>query len=71
MSVETPGWQMYAHVLFNRMHYGVAADVASLGLALLTIIAAAGGISLALACLPVGPPRRLKPAATDRPQKRI
>jgi len=47
MSVETPGWQMYAHVLFNRMHYGVAADVASLGLALLIVIASGGAAMLA------------------------
>jgi iron(III) transport system permease protein len=37
-SVETPGWQMFSHVLFNRMHYGVAPDVSSLGLALLVVI---------------------------------
>jgi ABC-type Fe3+ transport system permease subunit len=44
MSVETPGWQMFAHVLFNRMHYGVAPDVAALGLALLLVIASVSGL---------------------------
>jgi len=44
MRVETPGWIMFAHVLFDRMHYGQTHDVTALCLALLLIIAAGGGI---------------------------
>ena len=49
MSVETPGWETFAHVLFDRMHYGVQNEVAALclvlllGLGLVTVLLLAVG----------------------------
>src|SRR5262245_1701951 len=36
--VETPGWESFAKLLFDRMHYGVTNDVAALSLLLLSAI---------------------------------
>jgi len=33
--VETPGWETFAKLLFDRMHYGVDTNVAALALVLL------------------------------------
>ena len=44
MRVETPDWTMFAHELFNRMHYGQPPDVTALCIVLLLMIAAAGGV---------------------------
>lgn len=38
--VETPGWESYAKLLFDRMHYGVDNNVAALSLVLLAWIVA-------------------------------
>lgn len=46
MRVETPGWETFAHVLFDRMHYGVENEVASLCLVLLAVVAT--GVATAL-----------------------
>jgi iron(III) transport system permease protein len=40
--VSTPGWPSYAEVLFQRMHYGVTADLAAGSLWLLIIVVGAG-----------------------------
>jgi iron(III) transport system permease protein len=48
MRVETPGWETFAHVLFNRMHYGSQHDVAALCLVLLLHVAAGGAVIAAL-----------------------
>jgi iron(III) transport system permease protein len=40
--VETPDWKMFAHELFDRMHYGQAPDVTGLCLVLLLMVAAGG-----------------------------
>jgi ABC-type Fe3+ transport system permease subunit len=40
--VDTPGWEPFAKLLFDRMHYGVEANVAALSLLLLIGIAAVG-----------------------------
>ena len=45
--VETPGWEPFAKLLFDRMHYGVESNVAALSLLLLVGIAAAGLAALA------------------------
>jgi iron(III) transport system permease protein len=37
--VETPGWETFAKLLFDRMHYGVETAVAALALVLLTVVA--------------------------------
>ena len=37
--VETPGWETFAKLLFDRMHYGVETSVAALALVLLAVIA--------------------------------
>ena len=42
--VETPGWESYAKLLFDRMHYGVTNDVAAMSLLLLGAV-----LSMALA----------------------
>jgi iron(III) transport system permease protein len=42
--VETPGWPTFALVLFDRMHYGVANDVAALCLLLLALLAGAAAL---------------------------
>lgn len=42
--VETPGWDSFVKVLFDRMHYGVDANVAALCLLLLFSVAGLGGI---------------------------
>jgi iron(III) transport system permease protein len=44
--VETPGWETFAKLIFDRMHYGADANVAALSLLLLTGIAAAFGIAV-------------------------
>ena len=36
--VETPGWESFAKLLFDRMHYGVTNDVAALSMILLGAI---------------------------------
>jgi ABC-type Fe3+ transport system permease subunit len=36
--VETPGSESFAHVIFDRMHYGVTNDVAALCLVLLAAV---------------------------------
>ncbi len=36
--VETPGWETFAKLLFDRMHYGVETSVAALALVLLAVI---------------------------------
>jgi ABC-type Fe3+ transport system permease subunit len=46
--VETPGWKMFAHELFNRMHYGQASDVSALCLLLLFWLVVAGVASVSL-----------------------
>jgi iron(III) transport system permease protein len=38
--VETPRWQVFARLLFDRMHYGIDANVAALSLLMLAAIAA-------------------------------
>jgi iron(III) transport system permease protein len=40
MRVETPGWDMFAHVLFIRMHYGLQSDVSALCLLLILVLVA-------------------------------
>ncbi len=42
--VQTPGWETFAKLLFDRMHYGVETSVAALALILL----AGTGIAFAL-----------------------
>jgi iron(III) transport system permease protein len=42
--VETPGWETFAKLLFDRMHYGVEASVAALALVLLAEIGALFGV---------------------------
>jgi iron(III) transport system permease protein len=42
MRVETPDWIMFAHELFNRMHYGQTPDVTALCLVLLLVVAGTG-----------------------------
>jgi iron(III) transport system permease protein len=39
--VETPRWESFARLLFDRMHYGAASDVAALSLLLLLAVSAA------------------------------
>jgi ABC-type spermidine/putrescine transport system permease subunit II len=39
--VDTPGWESYSKLLFDRMHYGVENNVAALALVLLLIVGAA------------------------------
>jgi iron(III) transport system permease protein len=39
--VETPRWEVFARLLFDRMHYGVDASVAALSLLMLAAVAAA------------------------------
>ncbi len=51
MRVETPGWQTFAHVLFDRMHYGVQDVVAALCLLLLAAVVAAAGALAGLVLL--------------------
>jgi iron(III) transport system permease protein len=46
--VETPGWTTLAHVIFEQMHRGVPADVASLCLVLLLQIVLGGALVAAL-----------------------
>jgi ABC-type Fe3+ transport system permease subunit len=48
MRVETPGWEMFAHVLFDRMHYGLASDVSALCLLLLLWLVAGAAVGLLL-----------------------
>lgn len=43
--VETPGWETLSRVIFDRMHYGVAEDVAGLCLLLLGLAGGGGLIS--------------------------
>jgi iron(III) transport system permease protein len=42
MRVETPGWETFAHVLFDRMHYGMQHDVSALCLVLVLAITVGG-----------------------------
>lgn len=42
--VETPGTRTFTHELFNQMHYGVSANVASMCLVLLIMVGAAAGL---------------------------
>jgi ABC-type Fe3+ transport system permease subunit len=51
MRVETPGWETFAHVLWDRMHYGQPQDVAGLCLVLLAVPAAAAAVVLAVPLL--------------------
>lgn len=39
--VETPRWECFARLLFDRMHYGAASDVAALSVLLLLTVSAA------------------------------
>jgi iron(III) transport system permease protein len=39
--VETPRWECFARLLFDRMHYGAASDVAALSMLLLLAVSAA------------------------------
>lgn len=43
--VETPGWESFAKLIFERMHYGVDNNVSALCVLLLTSIAAACGLA--------------------------
>jgi iron(III) transport system permease protein len=47
--VETPGWESFAKLLFDRMHYGVTNDVAALSLLLLGVIVLLGLVSMIVA----------------------
>ncbi len=51
MRVETPGWETFAHVLWDRMHYGQPQDVAGLCLVLLAVLAAAAAGVIAVPLL--------------------
>jgi iron(III) transport system permease protein len=42
--VATPGWYTFAHEVFDLMHYGVTNDLAALGLLLLGLVVAGGGL---------------------------
>jgi iron(III) transport system permease protein len=46
--VETPGWDTLVHVIFDRMHYGVANDLAAICLVLLMVVFF-GGVLVILA----------------------
>jgi iron(III) transport system permease protein len=46
--VDTPGWESYATLLFNRMHYGVDNSVAALALLLLAVVGLAALIVVSL-----------------------
>ena len=51
--VETPGWESYAKLLFDRMHYGVDNNVAALSLVLMLAITVIGLVgSIFRRCLP-------------------
>jgi iron(III) transport system permease protein len=49
--VETPRWECFARLLFDRMHYGVASDVAALSLLLLLAVTAVAFAGAALRAL--------------------
>ncbi len=49
--VETPGWESFARMLFDRMHYGVDANVSAVSLLLLAGVAVAAGLAIALVAL--------------------
>ncbi len=56
--VETPQWECFARLLFDRMHYGAASDVAALSLLLLLAV---GSVALlfggcGFVCLRCGKP---------------
>jgi iron(III) transport system permease protein len=57
MRVETPDWTMFAHELFNRMHFGQPPDVTALCLVLLLMIGAGGVIAVFLIRLTRSEPR--------------
>jgi iron(III) transport system permease protein len=42
--VQTPDYQIFAHVVFEQMHYGVHRDLAGLCLVLLGLVALGGGL---------------------------
>jgi iron(III) transport system permease protein len=46
--VETPGWESFARMLFDRMHYGVDSNVAALSVLLLVGVAVATLVPLAV-----------------------
>jgi iron(III) transport system permease protein len=43
---ETPGWESFARLLFDRMHYGVDSNVAALSVLLLAALAGCGVLAL-------------------------
>jgi iron(III) transport system permease protein len=57
--VETPGWETLSRLIFDRMHYGVAEDVAGLCLLLLGLVGVGGWIFWWVLC-------RTQPAAAAR-----
>jgi iron(III) transport system permease protein len=57
--VETPGSETFAHVVFDRMHYGVTNDVAALCLVLLGAVLLVGGVGGGIV--------KLRSAANRRP----
>lgn len=56
--VETPGWESFAKLLFDRMHYGVTNDVAALCLLLLGAIVTLALVSLIVASMAVSRSQR-------------
>ena len=42
--VETPGWEVFARLLFDRMHYGADATVAALSVVMLAAVTASAGV---------------------------
>jgi iron(III) transport system permease protein len=62
--VETPGWQMLAHILFDRMHYGQVADVSALCLRLLAglVLVAAASMFVTRGWARLTANRRSRPA---------
>ncbi len=68
MRVETPGWEFFAKLLWDQMHYGVQNDVAALCLLLLAGVAAVALGWLVLGTI-IGGLRRTPPAAV-RPAPR-
>jgi iron(III) transport system permease protein len=46
--VETPGWEVFARLLFDRMHYGADATVAALSVLLLATVTASAALVFAI-----------------------